>query len=80
MSHAVKATRRHRKPLLVAAAFVVVVAGLGLWWFQPYKLLIDDKVDEALPAMPTVPGAGGGGAGAGAQPATPPVVARGTVI
>ena len=28
-----------------------VVAAVGLWWFQPWKLVTDTVVDEALPAV-----------------------------
>jgi hypothetical protein len=41
-----------RKPLLIGAG--VVLAGaitFGLIWFQPWKLWVDDRVDEALPAV-----------------------------
>ena len=37
----------------VAAAVVVAVLGLGVAgvaWFEPHKLLVDDRVDEAAPA------------------------------
>jgi Electron transfer DM13 len=39
---------------LAAALAAVVVAGVAafvLVWFQPQKLFIDDRVDEALPAV-----------------------------
>ena len=45
---------------LAAALAAVLVAGVTafvLVWFQPQKLLIDDRVDEALPAV-AVPAAG----------------------
>jgi len=49
--------RRHR----LVAAFVAV-GGVGLvvfvlLWFQPQKLVIDKKVDEALPSSPPAPAA-----------------------
>ncbi|NEE55947.1 electron transporter, partial [Streptomyces sp. SID8455] len=36
---------------VVAGALVVAVAlvGVGLYWFQPWKLWQDDTVQEALP-------------------------------
>jgi hypothetical protein len=36
---------------LVAGAAVVIVAGVavGLWAFQPWKLWVDDKIDQAAP-------------------------------
>lgn len=34
------------------ASFVVVVAlAFGLYWFQPWKLFVDHRVDEALPTV-----------------------------
>jgi hypothetical protein len=44
-----------RRRTLVLSAGVVVAAGLtfGLVWFQPWKLVVDDTVDEALPAVAT---------------------------
>ena len=39
------------------AAAAVVAAGLafGLYWFQPWKLFVDHRVDEALPPVATEP-------------------------
>lgn len=36
--------------LLVAAA-LVLIAGIGLYWFQPWKLVTDRQVDEPLAAV-----------------------------
>jgi hypothetical protein len=36
---------------------VAVVAGLALYWFAPWNLFIDRRVDEALPGVATPPGA-----------------------
>ena len=41
--------KRWRRWLWVAAAGVVGVAVFVLYWFQPQKLFIDDRVDEAIP-------------------------------
>jgi electron transfer DM13 len=40
-----------------SAAAVVVALGLGFaaYWFQPWKLWTDDRVDDALPAVATAP-------------------------
>jgi len=38
-----------RRVLLVAAAVVVAGAAVGVWWFEPHKLFVDDVVDEAAP-------------------------------
>jgi electron transfer DM13 len=42
---------------MVTAAAVVLTIGLAfaLYWFQPWKLFIDHRVDEALPAVATEP-------------------------
>jgi hypothetical protein len=63
--------RRH--PLvwtLVAAGAVLAVVALAL--FEPWKLVVDDRVDEAVPvAAPAAPAA---------PPAEPVVIARGELI
>ncbi|MEW1636930.1 DM13 domain-containing protein [Streptomyces sp. NPDC093801] len=65
--------------LLVAAALVV---GLGVYWFQPWKLWQDATVHDALPtASPTaaVPGHTAPAVPPGA-PAGPQTLARGTLV
>ncbi|WP_375485311.1 DM13 domain-containing protein [uncultured Jatrophihabitans sp.] len=59
------APRRRRRILWSAAALVAAaVVATGLAWFQPWKLVVDHRVDEKLPAVaetsptqapPTVP-------------------------
>jgi len=45
--------RRLRRPLVwVAAPVLALVAGIGLSWFQPWKLVTDRTVDETLAAVP----------------------------
>jgi Electron transfer DM13 len=39
--------------MLVAAAVASVGVAFGLYWFQPWKLWTDDRVDDALPAVAT---------------------------
>ncbi|MEU0219677.1 DM13 domain-containing protein [Streptomyces sp. NPDC006265] len=49
------------RPLVIGALAVMVVGGgLGLYWFQPWKLWQDETVQEALPGAvaPTAPPAG----------------------
>ncbi|MBL7260125.1 DM13 domain-containing protein [Paractinoplanes lichenicola] len=42
-----------RRPAAWAAATVLaLLAGLGLYWFQPWKLVTDRQVDEALAVVP----------------------------
>ena len=38
-----------RRWLAVAAAVGLALVAFVLFWFQPHKLFVDDKVDEALP-------------------------------
>jgi electron transfer DM13 len=45
-----RASRRRRTAIVVAVGGAVVAAGV-VAWFQPQKLLIDRRVDEALPAV-----------------------------
>jgi Electron transfer DM13 len=42
-----------RRTIMVALAAGVVVAAGAVAWFQPQKLLIDERVDEALPVAGT---------------------------
>src|SRR6266487_6304534 len=66
--------RRRRTGLLVALAgglVIGVIVGV-LVWFQPQKLLIDHRVDEAPPAAQAPPATGDGEGGSQAvQPTTP---------
>ncbi|MGC4796556.1 DM13 domain-containing protein [Micromonospora saelicesensis] len=46
--------RVFRSPVVRAGlAIAVVVAMLGLYWFQPWKLFTDTYVDEAIPRVAT---------------------------
>ncbi|MZF87419.1 DM13 domain-containing protein [Streptomyces sp. SID5643] len=57
--------------VLVAA---VAGVGLGLYWFQPWKLWQDETVQEALPGVvaPTAPPAGASSASSSASPSPAP--------
>ncbi|MFF3018964.1 DM13 domain-containing protein [Streptomyces sp. NPDC057939] len=58
----------------------LVLLGAGVYWFQPWKLWQDDRVDEALPTAPrSTPSAPPAGAPDPAAPA-PRTVARGNLI
>jgi hypothetical protein len=48
--------------------------------FEPWKLVVDDRVDEAAPTVSAAAPAAPVGAAAPAVPAEPAVVARGTLI
>src|SRR5690606_3123043 len=67
-------------PLLVAGA------GAGLYWFQPWKLVVDERVDEALStpapvrAGEPVPGSPAPTTSSPAPPAGPVLVAQGEFI
>ncbi|MGW5346438.1 DM13 domain-containing protein [Streptomyces sp. HUAS TT3] len=56
-----------------------LLAGAGLYWFEPWKLWQDDRVSEALPAASASPAAGGS-AGTPAGGAGPQLLAQGTLI
>ena len=40
---------------VTAAAIVVVATALGLYWFQPWKLITSTTVNEALPSLTAAP-------------------------
>lgn len=69
-----------RKPLTwVLLGVMAIGIVVGLWLFQPWKLFVDQSVNEALPsaAAPTTGGATAGDATADKQPT---VIAEGTFI
>lgn len=41
--------RRHPRGTLVIAVLLVALGGLALYWFAPWNLFIDRRVDEAAP-------------------------------
>jgi hypothetical protein len=57
----------HRPLIRVAAVLLVLVAGAGLYWFQPWKLVADQAVNETLAVVPAPPSATPGSA----APASP---------
>ena len=58
----------------LAGAVVVVAVIAGVVWFEPHKLFIDDKVNEAAPAGAVLT------QGAPANPAGPVVLASGSFV
>jgi hypothetical protein len=48
-------SRTRRRTIIVAVVAGLLVVAAGVAWFQPQKLLIDERVDEALPATATAP-------------------------
>ncbi|MFF9116550.1 DM13 domain-containing protein [Streptomyces massasporeus] len=72
------------RPLVIAVLVVVIAGvGLGLYWFQPWKLWQDETVQEALPTAvapaPTAPPAGAPSASPSAAP-RPRTLAGGELI
>jgi hypothetical protein len=64
-----------RPAVLVAVAVLVVLGAVALWLFQPWKLFVDETVDEAAPVA-TAPVV----AGSADAPAGPKVLATGELI
>jgi hypothetical protein len=83
---AVPGRRRRRWAWVTAAVAAVGVTALVLVWFQPQKLFIDDRVDEAIPTVVPAPSTGPAsepedGSPTTAPPSTDPVeLARGDFV
>ncbi|MEH0823347.1 MULTISPECIES: DM13 domain-containing protein [unclassified Micromonospora] len=82
-------TRLLRTPLTWAAVVVLAAgAAVGLWWFQPWKAVTDNRVDERLsevdvatpPSAGPPPTEGATPAGPTATPAGPTLVSRGEFV
>ena len=63
--------------LLLGLVVAVVAAGVAVAWFQPQKLFIDQRVDEALPGQPAP--SEGPATTAGKDPAATPAPSGGPV-
>ena len=62
--------RRHPGRTAMIALVLAVVGAFALYWFAPWNLFIDRRVDEALPGAPEqVPAATGPAGGPAAPPA-----------
>jgi hypothetical protein len=73
--------RVSRKQWVVGAlAVALVVAGAGLYWFQPWKIWQDETVDEALPTAQASPSATRPSETPSATPAGPRTLAGGELI
>lgn len=67
---------KRKRVLAVVAAGLVVAVAAGLYWFQPWKLWVNETVQEALPVVaPASPSAAPAPA-----PKEPMVVATGALI
>ncbi|MFF5701130.1 DM13 domain-containing protein [Streptomyces sp. NPDC012794] len=72
---------RRGRIALVAMVAATVVLGVGLYWFQPWKLWQDETVREALPTTSAAPSAPGPASSAApSAPAGPQTVAEGSLI
>jgi hypothetical protein len=73
-------TRLLRRPLVRAALLVLAVAGaFGLYWFQPWKLVTDQTVDEALTVV-SAPARSAGSAAVSTAPQVPEAAPSGPVL
>ncbi|MFI5914330.1 DM13 domain-containing protein [Dactylosporangium sp. NPDC051541] len=78
-------TRLFRRPLVwFVAPALVLLLGAGLFWFQPWKLVTDNEVNEPLAAVPSAVGspevAAAPQVSASAPPAGPAVVRQGAFV
>lgn len=60
---------RHKRVAAAISAVVVVSIAVLAWWFQPWKLFVDETVDEGAPSLGPTAGA--------SAPATPSVLSTG---
>ena len=47
--------RHHLRWRWLAAGAAAVLVTIVLFWFQPHKLFVDDRVDEAIPVVTAEP-------------------------
>jgi hypothetical protein len=67
----VRPRQRRTRAIVVGLVVLVLAAGGAVAWFQPQKLFIDQRVDEALPGAPAAGPAGTGGDPAAATTPAP---------
>ena len=67
--------RRHPRGTAIIALIIAVVGGLALYWFAPWNLIVDRRVDEALPdASAEIPATTGSTVTGPGDPAARPAV------
>ena len=64
--------RRHPGRTTMVALVLAVIGGLALYWFAPWNLFVDKRVDEALPGVQAPAFTGPAATGSNADPAVPP--------
>jgi hypothetical protein len=70
-----------RRTILICIGLVVALAAaFALYWFQPWKLWTNDRVNDALPAVATQPVPVGKAADASPVRGKPVLLSRGTFI
>ncbi len=73
VASSIRATiRRHPGRWAAIAVVVVGLVGFGLYWFAPWNLFVDKRVDEALPSADRGAAAPVGGAATGSDTSTTP--------
>jgi hypothetical protein len=60
--------RDHRGATTLLAGVLIALVGLGVYWFAPQKLLVDERVDEPLPQAPSPAADGSGTSSGGSEP------------
>lgn len=65
------AHQTRRRVVVIGLLAVVLAAGGAIVWFQPQKLFIDERVDEALPTAPAATAARSTTDGDGTAPTRP---------
>ncbi|RLK13701.1 electron transfer DM13 [Micromonospora sp. M71_S20] len=74
-------SRLFRAPLTwVVVAVLAAGSAFGLYWFQPWKLVTDAEVDEALSSVAATPAPTGSATGAAPAPAGPVLVGQGDFV
>jgi Electron transfer DM13 len=71
---------RRKRVWLVAAVATVVVAAVGLYWFQPWKLFTSTNVHDTAPILDTAIPSVNAGASTGPAAPTAKLVAQGTLV